>query len=103
MIAYSTIRDFLFQERRRIKGLGGDDIPVGKIDDFMSRYDDCVTMRRENVEAVILDFLNPYELTIPAKWAEHCKTLKAALLKSSRFTRLRMSRGLPFKSHRQPV
>lgn len=34
---------------------------------------------------------------------ERIQDLRAALPKQTRFTRLRMSRGLPFKSHRQPV
>lgn len=103
MIRYSTIRDFLFQERDRIHNLGGVKIPASGIEAFMSRCELVTAFKEPSlIEQELRTFLKPYELSIPAKWAEHCTKLKTAALKSSRLIRLRQRRGLPFKSRRQP-
>jgi hypothetical protein len=97
-----NLRADIEAESQRIVAAGGQPIPREVIEECGDlQY--CHMNSPVDLKKEILRRIEPYRLTEPKRWAEHCTKLKAALLKSSRFTRLRMSRGLPFKSHRQPV
>lgn len=99
----SQLREFLLSEDDRNRYHGGTGIPEKAINQFLSRFEDDRDLSKTDLGRAAEEFFRPYELTIPFKWAEHCKKLRDSLLKSSRFTRLRQRRGLPFKSKRQPA
>jgi len=103
MIHWSQVQDWLLTESRRIVSEGGSLIPEKDIIEFLDVYRDSVPHYdadsfREKVQL----FLNPYLRTIPRVLEADRAKLKTAALQSSRLTRLRQSRGLPFKSRRQP-
>lgn len=95
-----TYEDFL-KESRRIVDAGGQPIPNDVIEECLELWN-CWRFSPAKVVEETLKRIHPYRLTIPKEWKKHCANLKAAALQSSRFTRLRQRRGLPFKSRRQP-
>lgn len=98
----SHLREFFLSEDYRNRRHGGTGIPEKAINQFLYRFENDRDLSKTDFGRAVEEFLRPYELTIPFKWAEHCKKLRESLLKSSRFIRLRQRRGLPFKSKRQP-
>jgi hypothetical protein len=89
------------KESARIVNDGGDPIP----DSVMN---DCLDVIREWMcyqdggKSKIMELLKPYRLSTTSERKRRAQVLRVAAIQSSRFTRLRQRRGLPFKSRRQP-
>lgn len=97
------IYDALCKERDAIVSQGGERVPDSVIQKCMDlRCDFAMNIDPSRLKQAILSRFEPYRQSIPAVLAERRAKLKAAAMKSSRFTVLRMKRGLPFKSRRQP-
>lgn len=97
------IYDALCKERDAIVSQGGERVPDSVIQECMDlRGDFAMNIEPSRLKQAILSRFEPYRQSTTAAQAERRAELKTAALKSSRFTVLRMKRGLPFKSRRQP-